>query len=49
MLYFFHENVAAVVSHGITKARRGDAKEIDRALAAKVRFARDPDGHKHQE
>src|SRR5689334_15248763 len=32
MLYFFHENVAAVVSHGLTKEKRVPPKDIDRAV-----------------
>jgi phage-related protein len=49
MLYFFHEDVAAVVSHGLTKERRVPPKEIDRAVAAKGRFAQSPDRHTHRE
>ncbi|MBV8522522.1 MAG: type II toxin-antitoxin system RelE/ParE family toxin [Acetobacteraceae bacterium] len=49
MLYFFHENIAAVVSHGIMKEKRVPPKEIDRAIAAKKRFAEDPRRHTHQE
>jgi phage-related protein len=49
MLYFFHGNVAAVVSHGLTKEQRVDPRDIDRAVAARRRFARAPDRHTHQE
>ncbi len=49
MLYFFHENTAAVVSHGLMKEQRVPPKEIDRAIAAKQRFIRDPNRHTHQE
>jgi DNA-binding XRE family transcriptional regulator len=36
MLYFYFRDVAAVVSHGITKERIVPPKEIDRALARKT-------------
>ena len=49
MLYFFHENIAAVVSHGLTKEKRVSPKDIDRAVAAKQRFVQDPRRHTHQE
>jgi phage-related protein len=49
MLYFFHENIAAVVSHGIVKEKSVPPKEIDRAVVAKERFAEDPERHTHQE
>lgn len=42
MLYFFHGTTAAVVSHGIVKEQRVPAKEIDKALERKKRFAADP-------
>src|SRR5262245_17664262 len=38
LLYFFHGNIAAVVSHGLTKERAVPPKEIDRAVARKKRF-----------
>ncbi|MHB1556276.1 MAG: type II toxin-antitoxin system RelE/ParE family toxin [Isosphaeraceae bacterium] len=49
MLYFFHENIAAVVSYGLTKERRVPSRDIDRAVAAKQRFVADPRRHTHQE
>jgi phage-related protein len=49
MLYFFHENTAVVLLHGILKERVVPPKEIDRAVERKVRFARDPRTHMHQE
>jgi len=49
MLYFFHENIAAVVSHGLTKEKRVPPKDIDRAVVAKQRFVADPRRHTHQE
>lgn len=49
MLYFFHENIAAVISHGLTKEREVPAREIDEAIAAKQRFVRDPRRHTYEE
>jgi phage-related protein len=49
MLYFFHENTAVVLSHGIVKERAVPPKEIDRAVVRKIRFAREPRKHTHQE
>ena len=49
MLYFFHENTAVVLSHGILKERAVPPKEIDRAVARKIRFARDPRKHTYEE
>lgn len=49
MLYFFHENVAAVVCRGLTKEQRVPPPEIDRALTAKRRFARGSARHTYEE
>jgi phage-related protein len=49
MLYFFHENIAAVVSHGLTKDKQVPPRDIDRAVVAKQRFVKDPRRHTHQE
>lgn len=42
MLYFFHGNVAAVVSHGLTKERAVPPVEIDRAVRRKQLFEQSP-------
>jgi phage-related protein len=44
MLYFFHGNVAAVVSHGILK-EQVPPKEIDRAVERKKKFTANPQRH----
>jgi phage-related protein len=49
MLYFFYENIAAVVSHGLVKEQRVSPNEIDRAVKAKQRFVRDPKRHTYVE
>ena len=49
MLYFFHEDIAAVVSHGLVKKKQVPPKEIDRAVIAKQRFKDDSKRHTHEE
>lgn len=49
MLYFFHGQVAAVVSHGLLKERVVPAKEIDLAVKRKAAFEADPKRHTHEE
>ena len=43
MLYFFHGNIAAVVSHGLTKERTVPPVEIDRAIRRKQLFEQNPE------
>jgi phage-related protein len=45
VLYFFHGQPAAVVSHGIAKEGRVPAREIDLAVERKSRYTRDPQKH----
>lgn len=49
MLYFFHKNVAAVLSHGLVKERAVPPAEIDEAVECKRRFEKDPKKHTHEE
>jgi len=49
LLYFFSGDVAAVVSHGITKEARVPQAEIRRALLTKREFEKDPDRHSYYE
>lgn len=49
MLYFFHGQVAAVVSHGIVKERLIPPKEIDAAVAWKEQCERHSERHTHEE
>lgn len=49
MLYFFHKNVAAVLSHGLVKESAVPPVEIDRAVLRKSKFERDPKKHIHEE
>src|SRR5262245_46572837 len=42
MLYFFHGNVAAVVSHGCTKERAIPPTEIDRAVRRRTEYRANP-------
>jgi phage-related protein len=45
MLFFFHGNLAAVLSHGIVKERTVPPVEIDRAIGRMRQFVANP--HKH--
>jgi hypothetical protein len=49
MLYFFHGDTAAVVSHGIVKESAVPAKEIDKAIERKEAFAKAPKLHSYEE
>jgi phage-related protein len=49
ILYFFHGDIAAVVSHGLVKERIVPQKEIDRAVQRKKRFEADPKQHTYEE
>ncbi len=49
ILYFFHGNVAAVLSHGIVKERAVPSNEIDSAVKQKQQFIANPDRHTHEE
>lgn len=49
MLYFFHKDVAAVLSHGLVKERGIPAIEINRAVERKQRFEKDPRTHTYEE
>jgi phage-related protein len=45
MLYFFHHNIAAVVSHGFTKERVVPLVEIDRAIRRRAIYLANPTRH----
>jgi phage-related protein len=49
MLYFFHGNVAAVLSHGLIKEKQVPDREIDRAVKFRRKYLEDPDRHTHEE
>src|SRR5438105_15093770 len=49
ILYFFHRDVAAVLSHGLVKEKQVPPKEIDRASQCRAAFDRDPEGHTYHE
>ena len=46
ILYFFHGNIAAVISHGIVKKMAEvSPREIERAIRRKNQFKQDPEQH----
>ena len=49
MLYFFHGDTVAVVSHGIVKERIVPPKEIDQAIVRKRKFTQDPKRYTYEE
>jgi putative component of toxin-antitoxin plasmid stabilization module len=49
MLYFFHGQTAAVVSHGCTKERVVPAREIELASQRKAKFDKAPERHTYEE
>lgn len=49
LLYFFHGRSVAVVARGITKESGVPDVEIQRALARKAAFERDPETHTYSE
>ncbi len=50
MLYFFHGQGTAIISHGFIKRGAAvDPKEIDRAIDRKERFRANSEQHTHQE
>lgn len=49
ILYFFHDNVAAVLSHGIVKEDCVPPIEIDRAIQRRKNFVMNPKAHTYEE
>ena len=49
MLYFFHGNQTAVLSHGLTKEREIPASAIERAIRRRTKFAANPRHHTYRE
>lgn len=49
ILYFFHGNVAAVLSHGIIKEDRVPPIEISRAIERRNNFEMNPKAHTYEE
>ncbi len=49
MLYFFHGNIAAIVSHGIVKEAQVPPKDIDLAIKRKQQFEQSPRRHTYEE
>ncbi len=49
VLYFFHRREAVVLSHGLVKERAVPPKEIERAIARKLKYEAAPSRHTHEE
>lgn len=48
ILYFFHGNTAAVLSHGIVKEKAVPTKEIEKAIERKRKFEANPAKHTYE-
>ena len=49
ILYFFHGRTVAVLAHGVIKERVVPSGDIDRAIARKAKYEKDPKRHTYQE
>ncbi|MBN2327582.1 MAG: type II toxin-antitoxin system RelE/ParE family toxin [Candidatus Omnitrophica bacterium] len=49
ILYFFHERIAVMLSHGLTKEKKVPPKEIDLAVRRKKKFEKAPDQYGYEE
>ncbi len=47
ILYFFHGNTAAVISHGIVKEDVVPPKEIEKAIERRAKFESNPSRHSY--
>lgn len=49
VLYFFHDDVAVVLTHGLIKEREVPTREIDKAIERRQQYKANPLKHTHQE
>ena len=49
ILYFFHGRNVALLAHGLTKEDKVPEADIERAIARKRRYERDPEKHTAEE
>ena len=49
ILYFFHGQNVAILSHGLTKESQVPPADIEQAIRRKEAFERDPIAHSYQE
>ena len=49
LLYFFHGQGVAILTHGLTKEKKVPEADIDRAVERKKRFEADPEAHRYKE
>ncbi len=48
ILYFFHGERTAILSHGLVKEKQVPPKEIDQAVERRILFESDPDKYTYQ-
>jgi len=49
ILYFFHGQTVAVLTHGVIKELVVPSGDIDKAITRRMKFEQDPKGHTYQE
>ena len=49
ILYFFHGQTVAILAHGVIKERVVPSRDIEEAIARRMKFEKDPKGHIYQE
>ena len=49
ILYFFHQDQAAVLSHGLIKEKTVPSREIDEAIKRKQKFEENPEKYTYRE
>ena len=49
ILYFFHGQTVAILAHGVIKERVVPSRDIDEAIARRMKFEKNPKGHTYQE
>jgi len=49
ILYFFHGQTIAILAHGVIKERVVPSRDIDEAIARRMKFEKNPKRHTYQE
>jgi len=49
ILYFFHGQAVAILAHGVIKERVVPSRDIEEAIARRMKFEKDAKGHIYQE
>lgn len=49
ILYFFYQNQAVIISHGIIKEKQVPSAEIEQAIKNKIKFEQNPELHTYSQ